>query len=91
VNSTKRRLSAFMEGFSDLGVFSWQVMRAAVTPPFGFRELFRRPDEIESKCLSLVAAAGAAIAVVLSLETRQSLSRFGANSQLPCPYRLCRY
>jgi phospholipid/cholesterol/gamma-HCH transport system permease protein len=58
-------------------------MRAAVTRPFEFRELFRQLDEIGSKSLPLVAAAGAAIGVVLSLETRQSLIRFGAKSMLP--------
>ena len=83
VNSAKHRINGFLEWFGDLGVFSWQVMRAAVTPPFEFRELFRQLDEIGSKSLPLVAAAGAAIGVVLSLETRQSLSRFGANSLLP--------
>jgi phospholipid/cholesterol/gamma-HCH transport system permease protein len=45
--------------------------------------LFRQLDEIGSKSLPLVAAAGAAIGVVLSLETRQSLTRFGAKSLLP--------
>ena len=83
VTSAKHRINAFLEWFGDLGVFSWQVMRAVVTPPFEFRELIRQLDEIGSKSLPLVAAAGAAIGVVLSMETRQSLSRFGANSLLP--------
>jgi phospholipid/cholesterol/gamma-HCH transport system permease protein len=73
----------FLEWFGDLGVFFWQVLRAAVTPPFEFRELFRQLDDIGSKSLPLVAAAGAAIGVVLSLETRDSLVRFGAKSMLP--------
>jgi len=51
-----------------LGIFFWQVVRAAVTPPFEFRELFRQLDEIGSKSLTLVALAGTATGVVLSLE-----------------------
>ena len=48
-------------------------MRATVTPPFEFHELVRQLDEIGSKSLPLVAAAGAAIGVVLSLEARQAV------------------
>src|ERR1035438_955338 len=36
--------------------------------------------EVGSKSLPLVAAAGAAIGVVISMEARYSLSRFGAKS-----------
>ena len=83
VDSSKGLISEFFEWFGDLGIFFWQVMRAAVTPPFEFRELFRQLDEIGSKSLPLVALAGAATGVVLSLEARYSLTRFGAKSLLP--------
>src|SRR5205814_5959034 len=53
------------------------------TPPYEFRELVRQLDEVGSKSVLLVALAGAAIGVVLSLETRDSLIRFGAKSSLP--------
>ena len=76
-------INEFFEWFGDLGIFFWQVVRAAVTPPFEFRELFRQLDEIGSKSLPLVALAGASIGVVLSLEARNSLTRFGAKSMLP--------
>jgi phospholipid/cholesterol/gamma-HCH transport system permease protein len=58
-------------------------LRAGVTPPFEFRELFRQLDEIGSKSLPLVALAGAATGIVLSMEARFSLTRFGAKSLLP--------
>ena len=83
LNASKRLISEFLEWFGDLGIFSWQVARAAVTPPFEFGELFRQLDEIGSKSLPLVALAGAATGVVLSLEARYSLTRFGAKSLLP--------
>jgi phospholipid/cholesterol/gamma-HCH transport system permease protein len=83
VSSGKRLIRDFLEWFGNLAIFFWQVVRAAVTPPFEFRELFRQLDEIGSKSLPLVALAGAAIGVVLSLETRYSLTRFGAKSLLP--------
>ena len=76
-------INTFLEWFGDLAIFSWHSLRAAVTPPFEFRELFRQLDEIGSMSLPLVAAAGAAIGAVLSLEARYSLTRFGAKSMLP--------
>ena len=83
VSSFLGLINQFLEWFGDLGIFFWRVVRAAVTPPFEFHELFRQLDEIGSKSLPLVALAGAATGVVLSLEARYSLTRFGAKSLLP--------
>jgi phospholipid/cholesterol/gamma-HCH transport system permease protein len=76
-------INGFFEWFGELGIFVWQVMRAAVRRPFEGRELIRQLDEIGSKSLPLVALAGAAIGAVLALESRYSLIRFGAKSMLP--------
>ena len=75
--------TGFFDWFGNLGLFSWQVLKAAVAPPYEWRELFRQLDEVGAKSLPLVALAGAAIGVVLSLEARYSLSRFGAKSMFP--------
>jgi phospholipid/cholesterol/gamma-HCH transport system permease protein len=80
---TKGLIIQFLEWFGDLGIFFWRVVRAAVTPPFEIRELFRQLDEVGSKSLPLVALAGAATGIVLSMEARFSLTRFGAKSLLP--------
>ena len=76
-------VSGFFEWFGNLGIFSWQVLKAAVTPPYEWRELIRQLDEVGSKSFPLVALAGAAIGVIISLEARYSLSRFGAKSMFP--------
>jgi len=73
----------FFEWFGNLGIFSWKVCKAAVTPPYEWRELIRQLDEVGSKSMPLVALAGAAIGVVISMEARYSLSRFGAKSMFP--------
>src|SRR5271166_5151309 len=75
--------NGFFEWFGELGIFSWRVLRAAVTPPYEWRELIRQLDEVGSKSLPLVAMAGAAIGVVLSMEALSSLTRFGAKALLP--------
>ena len=61
--SSKGLLTEFLEWFGELAIFSWRVARAAVTPPYELRELFRQLDDIGSKSLPLVALAGAAIGV----------------------------
>jgi phospholipid/cholesterol/gamma-HCH transport system permease protein len=83
VNASLGLIGKFLEWFGELGIFFWQVLRAAVTPPFEFREFIHQLDEVGSKSLPLVALAGAAVGVVLSLEARYSLTRFGAKSLLP--------
>jgi phospholipid/cholesterol/gamma-HCH transport system permease protein len=73
----------FFEWCGEVGLFCWRLARAAVKPPYEFDEVMRQLDEVGSKSVLLVALAGAAIGVVLSLETRDSLIRFGAKSSLP--------
>ena len=82
-SASKWVLTEFFEWFGEFALFFWSVGRAALTPPFEFRELFRQLDEVGSKSLPLVALAGAAIGVVLALESIQSITRFGAKSLLP--------
>jgi len=79
----KRWLTRFLEWFGALGEFCVRFVKAAVTPPYEGKELLRQMDEIGAKSLPLVAMAGAAIGVVLSLHTRDSLAQFGAKSMLP--------
>src|SRR5262249_43229164 len=64
-------------------LFCLRVAKSALTRPFEWRELIHQCDAIGARSLPLVALAGAATGVVLSLETRDSLVRFGAKSFLP--------
>jgi len=82
-DSATRLLNDFFEWFGNLGIFFWNVVRAGATPPYEWRELVRQLDEVGSKSLPLVALAGAAVGVVISLEARYSLTRFGAKSMFP--------
>ena len=72
-----------VEWFGELGMFCARLFRALLSPPFEFRELIRQFDAVGSKSFPLVALAGAATGVVLSLQTRDSLIRFGAKGLLP--------
>ncbi len=74
---------SFIEWFGELGLFCGQLIKATFSLPFEGREFIRQMDVIGAKSLPLVALAGAATGVVLSLQTRESLTRFGAKSLLP--------
>jgi phospholipid/cholesterol/gamma-HCH transport system permease protein len=78
-----RLIQSFFEWFGELGRFAVRVVRAAAKRPYEFSELIRQMDEVGSKSAFLVMLAGAAMGVVISLETRSSLIRFGAESSLP--------
>jgi phospholipid/cholesterol/gamma-HCH transport system permease protein len=76
-------LSSCLARFGELGIFCWQLALAVVTPPYELGELIHQCDEVGSKSLPLVALAGAATGVVMSLQTRSGLIRFGGKSLIP--------
>ena len=82
-SATETSVIGFFAWFGELAIFCWRLARAAVVPPWEGRELIRQMDAIGSKSLPLVALAGAATGVVLSLQTRDTLTQFGAKSMLP--------
>src|SRR5690348_5247076 len=83
VHAGRNFIVAFFEWFGDLGTFCSRLARFAFSPPFEIRELVRQMDVIGSKSFPLVALTGAATGVVMSLQMRESLTRFGAKSMLP--------
>ena len=76
-------LAGILAWFGDLAAFCVRTVRVMFTRPFEGAEFLRQFDSIGSKSLPLVALAGAATGVVLSMQTRDSLARFGAKSMLP--------
>jgi len=83
ITNIGRSLIDFLDWFGRLGLFCWSVARSAFSRPLEGGEFLRQLDSAGSKSLPLVALAGAATGVVLSMQTRDSLTRFGAKSMLP--------
>jgi phospholipid/cholesterol/gamma-HCH transport system permease protein len=83
LQALKSLVVSLFEWFGELAIFSGRVARALFTSPFEGRELLRQMDAIGSRSVTVAALAGAATGVVMSLQTRDSLSRFGAKSMLP--------
>ncbi len=51
--------------------------------PFEFKELLKQMDEVGAKSLTLTGVVGFSIGIVLAMQSRGTLARFGAESFLP--------
>jgi len=78
-----RVIVSWLEGVADGSRFAGRVLVEAVRPPFEFREMVRQLYELGVRSVPLITAAGFAIGVVLSMHTRASLARFGAEALIP--------
>ena len=67
----------------EMTLFGLRAIREAFRPPFEFGEVARQVFEIGWRSAPLIATAGFAIGVVLSMHTRASLERFGAEAMIP--------
>jgi phospholipid/cholesterol/gamma-HCH transport system permease protein len=67
----------------DVGVFAFRAFKELFIPPFEFRETVRQLFELGLRSAPLIAVSGVAVGVVLSMHTRASLERFGAESMIP--------
>src|SRR5918999_2320020 len=72
-----------LAGVGELSIFGARALRDAVRPPYEFGEIARQVFEIGWKSVPLIAASGFAVGVVLSMHTRASLERFGAEAMIP--------
>ena len=66
-----------------LFVFGFRAMRESLTPPYEIKETVRQIYELGLRSAPLIAVSGLAVGVVLSMHTRASLERFGAEAMIP--------
>src|SRR3954466_5582040 len=76
-------VAAFLAGVGDAALFAFKAVRSLWTPPYEFGETLRQLYELGWKSAPLIAVSGVAVGVVLSMHTRASLERFGAESMIP--------
>ena len=67
----------------DAAVFAARAFRDVWRPPYEFAETLRQIHEVGWRSAPLIGAAGLAVGVVLSMHTRASLERFGAEALIP--------
>jgi phospholipid/cholesterol/gamma-HCH transport system permease protein len=67
----------------DVSLFGARALRDVFRPPYEVREVGRQLYDIGWRSMPLVATSGFAVGIVLSMHTRASLERFGAESLIP--------
>jgi len=67
----------------DAAQFAARVILEALRPPYELRETLRQLFELGCRSVPLIAASGFAVGIVLSMHTRASLARFGAEALIP--------
>jgi phospholipid/cholesterol/gamma-HCH transport system permease protein len=78
----ERTLSGFA-AVGEVSAFALKAAREIFVPPFEIRETLRQVYELGFRSAPLIAVSGLAVGVVLSMHTRASLERFGAESLIP--------
>jgi phospholipid/cholesterol/gamma-HCH transport system permease protein len=67
----------------DVSMFAARSIRDTFRPPYELGEVSRQLFDVGWRSLPLVATSGFAVGIVLSMHTRASLERFGAESLIP--------
>jgi phospholipid/cholesterol/gamma-HCH transport system permease protein len=73
----------FLTFIGNIGLFAMDAVRRAFVPPFEFQMILQQIEVVGWKSLPLVLSSGFALGVVLTLHTRSTLARFGAEGLLP--------
>ncbi|WP_094545400.1 MlaE family ABC transporter permease [Rubricoccus marinus] len=87
IEAETRAVVAASGGFFDRAgaffSFTWRYFARVWRRPYEIKELFNQMDEVGSKSLMLTGVVGFAIGIVLAMQSRGTLARFGAESFLP--------
>ena len=67
----------------EVGLFGLRALGEAFRPPFEAKELLRQLYEIGLRSVPLIGVAGFAVGIVMSMHSRSSLERFGAEALIP--------
>lgn len=73
----------FLVLVGEVARFAGRVVLETARPPYEFRETLRQLFELGCRSVPLIAASGFAVGIVLSMHTRASLARFGAEALIP--------
>ncbi len=68
---------------SSLTIFTLRFFKEVIKPPYEFNELMKQSFMIGYKSLPLVAITGFIIGLVLTIQSRPTLAKFGSESLLP--------
>src|SRR5947207_5407962 len=72
-----------LESVGELAVFGGRAIAESVKPPYEPTEILRHLYQFGLRSMPLVLISGLAIGIVLSMHTRATLQRFGAEAMIP--------
>ena len=78
-----RPIGDALAAVGDVSIFAGRALLEMWRPPYEVRETLRQIYELGFRSVPLIAASGLAVGVVLSMHTRATLERFGAESMIP--------
>jgi phospholipid/cholesterol/gamma-HCH transport system permease protein len=76
-------LNKFFLDVASLSIFTLHFLKEAFTPPYEFHETMKQSFLIGYRSLPLVSITGFIIGLVLTIQSRPTLVKFGAESLLP--------
>ncbi len=76
-------VTSLLAAIGEISLFALKAVREIFVPPFEIRETIRQIYDLGLRSAPLIAVSGVAVGVVLSMHTRASLERFGAESMIP--------
>ena len=75
--------TSWLATVGEVSLFGFKAAREIFIPPFEIRETIRQLYEVGLRSAPLIGVSGLAVGVVMSMHTRASLERFGAESMIP--------
>jgi phospholipid/cholesterol/gamma-HCH transport system permease protein len=76
-------LRHILDKIGGLAMFSGRFFRSAFHPPFETKELIRQTYEVGVRSAGLVAIVGVVIGAVLTMQSRPTMIKFGAEAFIP--------
>ena len=77
------KANSFLADIADVFLFITRITRETFSRDFEFKEFFRQCFQIGNKSIPLISVTGIIIGLVLTIQSRPVLIRFGAVSMLP--------
>jgi phospholipid/cholesterol/gamma-HCH transport system permease protein len=78
-----RPVADALAAVGDVAIFGGRALVDMWRPPYELDEVLRQVYELGFRSVPLIATSGLAVGVVLSMHTRATLERFGAESLIP--------
>jgi len=83
IDRTGERIIQLLAPVGSFAIFAGRALISPVRPPYEGGEILRHLFHFGLRSAPLIATSGVAIGVVLSMHTRASLERFGAEAMIP--------